>query len=264
MQVVSKLIYNYEESRFVFRDERVKLQECVSREISDYWDALISSGKSYENGDIFTIDEIQYRDNVINFIVKKTNFAHYLYSNYKKNQIPRCRSIASNVLILTSDDFYVLATMSRNTALPKKIKFIGGTFSEDDLDQNILIPRKCSIRETREEIGVNLDDCNLVKCMTPLYFLTRENMSFVNVLFLTELNMNSLEIMRLFEEHKRRLTDKGTLSELSSVILLKNEKQVIKDFLDKEKDSLIDYMDDLFRVVIGESVAQNIVEYIEQ
>jgi hypothetical protein len=70
--------------------------------------------------------------------------------------------------------------------------------------------------------------------------------------------------MRLFEEHKRRLTDKGTLSELSSVILLKNEKQVIKDFLDKEKDSLIDYMDDLFRVVIGESVAQNIVEYIEQ
>lgn len=98
-----------------------------------------------------------------------------------------CRSIASNILILTTDNYYVLAKMSINTSLPNKIKFIGGAMSKDDLKENILDPFECVKREIYEEIGLTIVPSNKI---LPAYFITRKNLSFINTLYIykTELS----------------------------------------------------------------------------
>lgn len=193
----SNMIYDYIPCKINFDGSKVSLPVKLKHEIKENWNKLFDSGKRFTNNELFTIDSMNVKNSELIINAKKTLYDHYLYS-VSQNFIGKyiCRSIAANVLILTSDDFYVLAVMSSKTSLPNKIKFIGGSLSEDDLTQNILDPLKCTKRETYEEIGLTLEtDINI----TPRYFMTRPNLSFINILHIANVDLSHKDIKFLFD-----------------------------------------------------------------
>ncbi|MBQ8740426.1 MAG: hypothetical protein IJY79_02620 [Clostridia bacterium] len=254
----SNLIYDYVPCKISFDGSKVSLPQSVQFEIKRNWDNLISSGKQFMNNELFTIDSIEVEDFQLKINVKKTLYDHYLYSVGKKfigEHI--CRSLASNILILTSDNYYVLAVMSGKTSLPNKVKFIGGSLSEEDLTNSILDPLKCVKRETYEEIGLKFEsNINI----TPRYFMTRANLSFVNILYVAEIDMSHKDIKDLFDRYKKK--SQNSEFELNNILFVKNDVDEIKSFIKESRQSLIDYMEELFYVLIGESEAKSMVEEI--
>lgn len=250
----SNIIYDYVPCEITFDGSNVLLPSNVQFKIKSYWDNLINSGKRFTNNELFTIDSIKVEDAQLILNVKKTLYDHYLYSvsmNFLSEYV--CRSIASNVLILTSDNYYVLAVMSGKTSLPNKVKFIGGSLSNEDLTNNILDPLKCIKRETYEEIGLTLES-NII----PRYFITRSNLSFVNILHITKIDISHKEIKTLFDNYKEK--SKRSEFELNNIFCVKNDVDEIKSFIEKNRRNLIDYMEELFYVLIGELEAKSIIE----
>lgn len=261
--MISEIIYNYIESNFNYSDEFVNLPNDIKTEIKNNWENLLSIGKNYTNGELFTVDTIKYEKGILDFNVKKTNYAHYLYSIKNNfNGYYLCRSIASNILPITFDNYFVLATMSKNTSLANKIKFVGGALSEEDRSVNTLNPLKCITRETYEELGLNISDNRNVLNIKPKYFITRKNLSFINTLFIANLNITAKDLLRLFNNYQLNLNNLNEESELSSLVFIKNDREEIKNFMIKYKDRLIDYLKEVFLVLINEREANDITTKI--
>ncbi len=262
--MISELIYDYINCSINYNDMNVELPNEIIMKIRDNWTEYTTKKKS-TNGEIFTVDSINAVNNIINFNVKKTTFDHYIYSvnnNFCGENI--CRSIASNILPLTSDNYYVLAVMSEWTSLANKIKFIGGAFSKEDICNNKFEPLRCIERETYEELGIAISNKDKVLSVEPKYFITRKNLSFINFLFIANLTYSSEDILRIFEQYKMFLHKDKQEVELESILLVKNDKSVIKSFINKNRGRLIDYMEEFFLVLTGEIDARDILREVNK
>ncbi|MCD4669281.1 MAG: hypothetical protein K8S14_02420 [Actinomycetia bacterium] len=262
--MISNLIYNYyNPCKFIYNKSKYELPEHVKKEIKENWQDLFNSGERFINGDLFTVNNILIgEDKILNFNVIKTNYAHYLYSmknNFTEDHI--CRSVAANVLPLTSDNYFILGAMAENTSLPNKIKFIGGAMSEDDLCGDFLEPLKCVTRETREEIGLDLGNHPHILKLEPRYLITRKNWFFINTLYYAQLNISKGELIKMFDEHKIYLQKKNEV-ELDSILFINNEKKDIESFLNENERRLIDYLEEFFFVLIGKLDANDIVKRV--
>jgi len=263
--MVNKLIYKYHDKcNFVYDGTKVNLPEEIVKNIEKNWDEIIATGKPVTNGELFTINDIfMDNDGMLNFDVKKTNYAHFLYSVKNKFEGDYlCRSMAANVLPITTDNHFVLGVMDNWTVIPNSIKFIGGAMSIGDLFDNRLEPLNCARREMLEEIGIDIDDRKYVTSYEPIYFLTRKNLSFINVLYLVHLNLSSDELQGKFKEHKAYLAENKLEDELNSILLVKNDLVSNRLFIDNNRDRLIEYMESLFDVMYGIEEAKDIVNEI--
>lgn len=262
--MISSLIYDYHNPcKFKYNKSKYELPEYIKQEINENWKNLYNSGKRFLNGDLFTVNDIFIdEDKTLNFNMIKTNYAHYLYSmknNFTGKYI--CRTVACNILLLTSDNYFVLGIMDKNTSLPHKIKFIGGAISEDDLNEDLLDPLKCITRETCEEIGFNLDNNSYILKPEPRYIVTRKHWSFFNILFYTHLQIPKNDLTKIFNRHKAYSQNKNSV-ELDSIIFINNQKKAIDSFLDENKGRLIDYLEEFFIVLTGKLDANDIIKEV--
>lgn len=253
----SELIFDYIPCNIYYKDQLISLPDEIKIEIERCWNEAILSGKKYTNGDLFTISSIANEGNLLNLYLYLTTYDHYIYSvkkNFTGNYI--CRSLAANILFLTSDNYYVLAVMSGKTSLPNKIKFIGGAFSKDDIKSGKIDAFTCIDREVQEEIGLSISNKNIITNVCPKYIVTRKNFSFINILFMSELNISRNELTALFKEYKENsaLDD----FELSDIYFLHNDNNDIKNFIVCNKQNIMSYMEDLFLILMGEVKAGNI------
>lgn len=248
--LIYKMVPNY---KFIYAGKNIELPNIIKTRIQNYWNELIESGKKYTNGKIYTISNISLDDNdCLIFRIGETNFAHYLYTvkmNFQGEYI--CRSIAASALFLTNDNYYVLGKMSSDTSLAGKIKFIGGAISKEDFIRNEFQPIECIKREVKEEIGLDLNNKVIVENMQPSCFITRKNLSFINICFKVKLNLSSNQVVALFNEHNVSLKNQNIEQEINSIILLKNQKNYVLEFLSDNEKNTIDYMKDLFLVELG-------------
>ncbi len=245
----SKLIYEYYPSKFILDSAPLIISEQVKTKIDDYWKDITLEQKKYTNGIILTIDKIDNLNNPNIFSIKKTSFSHYLFCRQNKdNNESICRSIAANILLLTSDNFYVLCKMSNTTSLAGKIKFIGGAVSIDDIDDsNTIDLYGCISREVKEEINEDLSNNLIFAGVIPKFFVTRPNLTSLNVLFISNLSITSIDLKNRFNQYKNNLVD----SELSKLVLVKKDVSEINDFLLKNNDSLLEYIGDIMRILMG-------------
>ena len=65
--MISEIIYNYIESNFNYSDEFVNLPNDIKTEIKNNWENLLSIGKNYTNGELFTVDTIKYEKGILDF-----------------------------------------------------------------------------------------------------------------------------------------------------------------------------------------------------
>lgn len=250
----NNFVYNYVPCRIIFDGTDVELPLDTKQKIKKNWDYIHETGNRFYNNELFTIDSIEFKDCELLLNVKKTQYDHYLYSMSKRfigENI--CHSLASNILILTADNYYVLAIMSTKTALPNKIKFIGGSLSETDLEGNTLNLLKCIKRETYEEIGLQFEDSSNI---IPRYYIIKPGFSLFNTLFVVKTEMSRENIRNLFDSYKDQL--KNDELELNNVLFVKNNKEEINRFLEVYRLNMVEYMEELFYILMGELNAKNI------
>lgn len=258
--MISTLIYKIEKYKILVDDSLVSIPEVIQNQINQNWDLYLKSKPESFNDSLYTIDEINFNNNCLAVIVKKTFYNHYVYS--KKNNFLGdyvCRSIAANAILLTSDGYLVFASMSSKTSLANTIKFIGGAFSNDDIFGNNLDAKKCILRELLEETGI--DFSKEISSLSEFLFITRKNLSFLNILFLLQTTMSRKEIGNTFSTYKHALENNDAFVEVDNLIFVKNNETELNKILTGEY-KYIDYFKEVILIYLKKIQPGNIVDYI--
>lgn len=208
--------------------------------INSYWESLIESGKTFHRGDIFCIKEIKETKNELHVTLHKTDYAHFLYTKkYKMQDQYNCRAIVANGLLITNDNYIILGQMNNQTASPGRIQFIAGGIDQSDLRGNKVDIFGSLIREANEEIGLDLNDHNLVLKVEPKYIV---HWGSVALIYLIQLNMNSTEFQTAYEQFETYLDEKDIKPEFSSIVLLSADYKSVSEFLDKDDRPKLEFL----------------------
>lgn len=260
------------EEKKVYKYQKVVLKKCSKkfnlpynyiRMMEENWNYELSLGKNYTNGNLFTMVNAKVTDNIIYINIEQTNYSHYLYSRKKAINKYSCRSMAGNVLLVTKDDFFVLGKMNSSTSLANRIKFIGGSIDEIDINKDNEVDMiKCISRETMEETGLNINDKLQVKEFCPIALLTREKLSFLNVLYLVKLNISKRDLENRFNIFQNNLKIAKKESELSELVYVENEYSTIHEFFNDDGYIFIDYMKDFFEAYYNKMSFGDFEDYV--
>lgn len=200
------MFINIENKKLLVRyySEELNLPNSIKEEIDKNWDEFIKENPSLWNGNIACVSQIKIDDNHVEIICKKSTYAHYLYQ--ERVGLPKeyeCRNISAGSLLETNDGYFVLCELDDNTSFPKVLQIPGGNIDKKDMENNEINCLKTIIRETKEEVNINLDDKNIVKeyKINGLYDADEEAQPGVRVFAIVKLNINRDEMEKHFEKY---------------------------------------------------------------
>ena len=129
--------------------------------------------------------------------------------------------------------------MSKNTFAPDKLQFVGGGIDKDDINGEFLDLEHNIKKEIGEEIGIDVTDGNIVKDFRPYFLKDGGKSNFLSAIFKLDLAINEAELMEKFKRFNQDLISQNIIPELSSLVFIKAEQDLIKDFISndlREKD----------------------------
>ncbi len=256
----SHLVYKYVASEFKYSGKCAALSSNLKRNIDDHFNQLILAGKTFDNGELFIVERIKKCDKSLIFKLVKSNYAHYLYYRSNKHCKVPCVSVAVNALIVTSDNYLVLGKMSNTTALPNKIKFIGGALDKRDLSNDYFNIDSTLKREIEEEVGLTLD-CNTTEYLKNKLIMTRQNLSFFAILVEVKLNISKEKLYNSFNVYNK-VQQLSKTNELTDLVYLEKSKEAISRFVNNNSYSTVSYLREALLIVSGEIEAGDIFDKI--
>jgi 8-oxo-dGTP pyrophosphatase MutT (NUDIX family) len=219
-----------------FTNQKISLPKAYSENVNRHWESLLISDKKFFNGDVYTINNIEANEYGVNIFVGLTDYAHFLYTinknNYEDND---CRIIHTSVLIVTSDNKFAIGEMNECTASPFKLQFIGGGIDRGDIKGEILDLEHNIRKEILEELGIEVDNKNIVKSLKPCYLKSGAQSDFLSAIFKLQLLIDENELKMLLNKHNEDLAIKVEMQEIRSLIFLDAKKQAIEEFISNDK-----------------------------
>ena len=208
--------------------------DSTRRKINDCWDKFIKDRKSYWDGEIVIVTDIDLDNNILE--IGKTKFSSLIYSQNSENLT--IRPLFASILLKTKDYKYIIIKNNHN-----KINLIGGLADFADFKNDNFAPDSCIEREVLEEIGINLRDKSQVLnyCMKYLKIpIDNEKYYPVGVLYTGNLNFTSKE----FEKYIKNNTFDGeikecyfyTAKECLNLKLTQNDISYLKEFVKLENE----------------------------
>lgn len=225
------------------------LPPSLQESINSYWDFLLASGEKFHRGELFTIKEMIENGNELLVKLHKTDYAHFLFSKHCK--IPdsfKCRVIVANGLILTKDNYIILGQMNNRTATPDRIQFIAGGIDGNDINEGTVDIFGSLIRETKEEIGIDLNDQNLVLKVEPRYIV---NWGSIALIYRIKLDIDSAEFKIHYAKFEKTLYENGVKPEFSSIVLLPADYTSISNFLKFDERPKLGFLSTVLKKELG-------------
>ncbi len=237
-----------------FDGKAIVLPINLQRKIEENWRKLLASGKKYFNGEVFSIKDIKKSGAKITITVRKTNFAHYLYNRKVDSNLGKynLRTAFASCLLLTKDNKIIFGKMGAHTSLAGRYQLIGGGLNNDDLNGDVFDIKHSVIREVNEELGINLNDKNLVKNFMSVYLKTGGNGN-VAVIYKALLNKSAEEILADYEKFVKKLKKVKELPEFSKIVFLSLNKKKVEKFISENKKIMAEYLPLVLRDVVLES-----------
>ena len=230
------IISEFNNIKIYYTNQKKTLPIAYSEAVKRHWESLLASGKKFRNGDVFTINNIESKEECVNIFVGLTDYAHFLYTinknNYEDND---CRVIHTSVLIETNDNKFAIGEMNTGTAFPFKLQFIGGGIDKDDIKGDVLDLDHNIRKEILEELGIEVENKSIVKNLRPCYLKSGGQNNFLSAIFKLELLIDENELKVLLDKHNEDLALKMEMQEIRSLIFLNATKQSVEEFVAKDK-----------------------------
>lgn len=208
-------------------DEKIKIPQELRIKINENFQKIKNEGANIWNGEILCVAKNHIDNNELNIICKKSDFAHYLYG--EKIGLPDqycCRNLSAGCLLETIDGYLVLEELDETVAYPHVLQIPGGNIDKADIiDYNINIENTI-IRETLEEININLkDEKQIIYHKIKYMYISEENeQPGVQLLSKAKINMSKEDLKKYFEQYYQYLKRNNLELEVKRLHFLKKEK----------------------------------------
>lgn len=191
-----------------FINEYIKFTKEIQDKIDAKWKNIILENPMLWDGDISCVYDVEIGEKSINIFCKKSKYSHYLYQ--ERIGLPKeyeCRNISAGSLIETTDNYFVICELDKNTSFPGVLQVPGGNIDKKDINGDRIDYLKTIIRETMEEINIDLNDKKIVKdYKTNLLFNADEGIQPGTQIFAkVNLNLNKKELEKYFKDYYESL-----------------------------------------------------------
>lgn len=204
----------------------------LKNDIDKCWEEFHKNNPNSFNGDVLSAFDIDDDNCVIN--MEWIKFADVVYGKNGGNL--KTRSLFSGGYIITNDNYIGIVLDYKNI-----LNLIGGMASKDDFFNGEYRSELCLIRETKEELGIDIKDDKFSFNLKYLkYPKDDEDMKFyytVGLLYEIKTSYSREEIENLFKTQKHD-------HEINSLIFFKpSEYNVLKNYQKR------DYLFELFELI---------------
>ncbi len=233
-----------------YNDSKVFFPEGISNKIEKHWNELISGGKTFKRGDVFTIVKEREEDGEVTVEIMLSDYAHYLATIHGVIEGEYvCRVAHSSVMIETSDGFLVFGQMNSNTALPGRIQCIGGGITREDLkeDGNFIDIAKNAANEMEEEIGILSKDSARVESFLPWAVVQSGPQKFLGIVYWTKLLIDLEQLLREYKLFEESILNKGDKPELAGLVYVSKDRQNKEAVLNKDNGPFAEYLPIVFK-----------------
>ncbi len=233
--------------RVFYCGEKVLLPKDIHEAIEIHWQGLLSAGKRFVRGEVFSIEHTEIIDGNISVWLRLSDYAHYLATIH--NVIPEqfaCRVIHTSVLVQTNDDKLVFGEMDDDTSTPKRLQCAGGGITTHDVRGDSIDMNKNANDELWEEFGISLTGGTVSKII-PWYVKSGGPHNFLGVIFVATLAISSEEFSSLYNTFIANLSLEGKTHEFQSLVFLSRNKDDIENFFATDTRQKVDYLEPLLR-----------------
>ncbi|MEK4038913.1 hypothetical protein MHH49_15385 [Paenibacillus sp. FSL F4-0122] len=233
----------------VDRDELL-LPYSLQQSINSFWDSLTKEKPYLTRGEIFSIKTMSLSEEELKITLQKTDYAHFMFSKLLNIDHPyKCRGVVANGVILTKDRYFVIGEMNTRTSAPGRLQFVAGGIEASDLQGDVVHMFGSLIRESQEEIGINLTDSKLVSRVTPKYIVQWQSIALV---YLIELTIDSSQLKLHYDSFESTLLSRGITPEFSTIVFV--HANYISTFLDNDLRCKLDFLPKVLEEICADSI----------
>lgn len=223
------MFINLEEKDLTIKyyNEYLNLPKEIQTKIDMKWKEVKKDNPMLWDGDIFCVQDIRNTDKGIKIICKKSKYSHYLYQ--ERVGLPQeyeCRNISAGTLIETSDEYFVIGELAQKTSFPGVLQVPGGNIDNKDIKNGEIILLNTIIRETKEEIDIDLNDKNMVTKYKVIFFYNADEgiQPGLQVFATAKLTINRIDMENHFNKYYKMLEQTGREIELKKLHFLNKHK----------------------------------------
>ncbi len=236
------------ELKLLCNNSLIKLPIDLQEKINNHFENIKNSGANVWNGEVFCVTNYKVEDNYVEIVCKKSDYAHYLYEErIGCEKQYECRNLSGGCLIETIDGYYIIGELDDNTSYPNMLQIPGGNIDKTDIINEKIDIEKTIIRETKEEVNINLNDKNMMisNDINYLYISEEGIQPGAQIFSKSKIKMTADEFKKHFENYNKFLKENNLEIEFKKVYFLKKEKAV--EELKKLNNPKRKYLEPLFR-----------------
>jgi len=218
--------------------EEILLPASLQESINAHWDALTKERPSLVRGDIYSIKQMSLSEEELKVTLQKTDYAHFLFSQQlSEDHIYRCRGVVANGVFLTRDGYFVIGEMNAHTSTPGRLQFVAGGVEESDFQEDVVHVLASLLRESQEEVGIDLTDSALISRITPKYMVLWQAIALI---YLIELTMDSYQLKLHYHHFENELLRQKIIPEFASLVFVHTNQ--VSAFLREDPRWKLDFL----------------------
>ena len=202
----------------MLKNEVIELPIKLKNKINENFENIKKTGANIWNGEVLCVSECNIKDDKVEMICKKSDYAHYLYG--ERIGCPKgyeCKNLSAGCLLETIDEYYIVG---------EKI----------EIEQTI-------IREAREELNIDLNDKKsiLYNKISYIYVSEDNEQPGVQLLSKAKTKMTAEEVRKYFESYYKYLKENNLEGEFRELHFLKKENGIeeLKELKNPKRNYLI-------------------------
>lgn len=222
------------------------LPKEITNKHSMFWEDKIQQNPSLTNGEVYTINNVDFKESELNISVVKTDYKHYLYTiNHPNTPFP-CKVIYTCAAIITRDNYIAFGRMNQHTSTPDRLQFAGGGIDASDIKGSIFDLEENIKNEIHEEIGIDLNlspDCKL----RPKFVKRKGINDFWAVMYECNVSYSRNEVQDIFDMHTNQLLSQSEKPEFKELVFVLKEKSSIDKFIEQDQSMKVDYLEPILK-----------------
>ena len=231
-----------------FKDEILELPKDIKEQISIFWKQSKKDNPSLFNGELICVSDYKKTNNAIEITCKRTHYSHHLCDErVGLSKEYGCHNLVVGCLLETSDNYYVIGEMARNTSVPNCLQIPGGNVDNTDIKEERVDILNALIRECKEEVNINLEDKKVVESFKLKYIsLPNEISNAYLIITKGKLKMTKKELIEYYKEYLTYLKDNNLEIEFTRLHFI--NKKNTREKLNRLKNPKRSYVEELLEI----------------